>query len=319
MDSPTTRVLAVLELLQSEGRVTGPELARRVGVDVRTLRRYIARLDELGIPMTAERGRYGCYALMPGYKLPPMMFSNGEALALSIGLLAAQRLGVAQAGPDAQSAQAKLERVMPARLKNRVRALGETVQMDIARTLPAGDGAALAALGEAAHARQRVAIDYLSAEGEATQRDVDVYGLAMRNARWYAVGHCHLRAGLRSFRIDRVRSVAPRLASFTPPADFDAVKHLALGLATLPRAHAAQVLLRTDLATAHEQLFETIGVFQPVQGGLMLHAQVDDLRWLARQLARLECRFEVIAPGKLKQELARHARRLLTISTQKGL
>ena len=82
MYSPTTRVLAVLDLLQSQGRLTGAELARRVNVDARTLRRYIARLEELGIPVRAERGRYGCYSLMPGFKLPPMMFSNAEAVAL---------------------------------------------------------------------------------------------------------------------------------------------------------------------------------------------------------------------------------------------
>jgi len=314
MYSPTTRVLAVLDLLQSEGRLTGVELARRVKVDGRTLRRYIARLEELGIPVQAERGRYGCYSLMPGFKLPPMMFSNAEAVALSLGLLAARQIGVAGAAPAADSAQAKLERVMPAPLKTRVRALGDTIQMDLARTLPAGDNAALLALSEAAHVHQRVHLRYADASGEATGREVDVYGVALRNARWYAVGHCHLRGGMRSFRIDRVQAIEPRLVTFDPPADFDAVRHLALGLATLPRAISVQVLLKTDLATAHEQLFETIGLFQPMGKNLLLHAQVDDLRWFARQLARLDCVFEVISPPRLRTELARHAQRLLRYS-----
>ncbi len=314
METPVTRVLAVLDLLQSEGRLTGADLAARVGVDARTLRRYIARLQELDIPVTAERGRYGCYALMPGYKLPPMMFSNAEAVALSLGLLAARQIGVAGAAPAAQSAQAKLERVMPAALRRRVHAMEQTVQMDLARTLPAGDNAALLALSEAAHARQRMHLRYADADGAATEREVDVYGVALRNARWYAVGHCHLRRDMRSFRIDRVLAITPRLATFEPPADFDAVRHLALGLATLPRAIGVQVLLKTDLATAHEQLFETIGLFQPVKGGLMLHAQVDDLRWFARQLARLDCAFDIVAPAKLRAELARHAQRLLRYS-----
>ncbi len=314
MYSPTTRVLAVLDFLQSEGRLTGAELARRVNVDGRTLRRYIARLEELGIPVQTERGRYGCYSLMPGFKLPPMMFSNAEAVALSLGLLAARQIGVTGAAPAAQSAQAKLERVMPQPLKARVRALGETIQMDLARTLPAGDNAALLALSEAAHVRQRVHLRYAAADGEVTGREVDVYGVALRNARWYAVGHCHLRGGMRSFRIDRVQGIEPLLATFEPPADFDAVRHLALGLATLPRAISVQVLLKTDLTTAHEQLFETIGLFQPVGKHLMLHAQVDDLRWFARQLSRLECVFEVINPPRLRTELARHAQRLLRYS-----
>src|SRR6186713_353967 len=94
MAKPTTRVLAVLELLQSQGLVSGAELARRIEVDARTLRRYISALEEMGIPITTEQGRYGGYRLVPGYKLPPMMFSEEEAQALSLGLIAAKGLGL---------------------------------------------------------------------------------------------------------------------------------------------------------------------------------------------------------------------------------
>lgn len=315
MYSPTTRVLTLLELLQALGRASGAELARRLEVDGRTLRRYIGKLEDLGIPVIAERGRYGCYSLMPGFKLPPMVFTDDEALALSVGLLAARRLGLAQAAPAVESAQAKLERVMPARLDRRIRALGETVQLDLARALPAGGNSqVLLALSKAAHERRRVQLHYRAADGEATQRSLDVYGLAWRGGRWYAVGHCHLRRGLRSFRLDRMEQVATGEERFTAPADFDAVSHLALGLATLPRAISVQVLLKTDLATAREQLFETIGLFQPCDGGLMLYSQTDDLPWYARQLARLECAFEIVSPRKLRTEVARHARRLLALA-----
>ena len=124
MYSPTTRVLTVLELLQAHGRLSGPDLAQRLEVDGRTLRRYIRKLEDLGIPVLAERGRYGCYSLMPGFKLPPMVFTDDEALAISLGLVAARGLGLAAAVAAVESAQAKLERVMPAPLKQRVRALG---------------------------------------------------------------------------------------------------------------------------------------------------------------------------------------------------
>ena len=99
MYHPTTRVLGVLELLQTHGRMSGAELARRVKVDARTLRRYIARLEEIGVPITTERGRYGAYMLVAGYKLPPMMFTDEEALALSVGLLAARSLGAFRRSP----------------------------------------------------------------------------------------------------------------------------------------------------------------------------------------------------------------------------
>src|SRR6266849_6624372 len=107
MPRPTTRVLAVLELLQTHGRMSGAELARRIEVDGRTVRRYISMLEELGIPITAERGRDGAYMLVAGFKLPPMMFTDDEALALSVGLLAARGLGLAGAAPAVASAQAK--------------------------------------------------------------------------------------------------------------------------------------------------------------------------------------------------------------------
>src|SRR5229473_722364 len=99
MSHPTIRVLAVLELLQSQAQISGAELAERVKVDRRTLRRYIAMLEEMGIPITTEQGRYGGYRLVPGYKLPPMMFTDEEAQALSLGLIAARGLGLADAAP----------------------------------------------------------------------------------------------------------------------------------------------------------------------------------------------------------------------------
>ncbi|MDI1274560.1 YafY family protein [Polaromonas sp.] len=299
MYSPTTRVLTVLELLQTHGRLSGAELARRLEVDGRTLRRYIARLEDLGIPVLAERGRYGCYRLMAGFKLPPMMFTDDEALALSVGLVAARGLGLAEAAPAVQSAQAKLERVMPGKLKNRIRALGETVRLDLAGSVAPGDNTALLALSSAAHGCQRVHLAYRSAEGVLTGRDLDPYGLVHRGGRWYVVGLCHLRRGLRSFRLDRVLEVQALNAVFTPPADFDAVQHLALGIATLPRAFSIQVLLRTGMETAQEQLFEGVGLFQPCAEGVLLHAQADDLNWFARQLARLSFDFEIRQPAEL--------------------
>jgi predicted DNA-binding transcriptional regulator YafY len=311
MYHPTTRVLAVLELLQAHGRMPGAELARRIGVDARTLRRYIARLEDIGVPIATERGRFGGYALAAGFKLPPMMFTGEEALALSLGLLAARSLGLDAAQPAVASAQAKLERVLPAPLKRRMRAIDETVALDLTRAAPAGDHAALAALSAAAQARQRVHLHYRAASGEDSTRDFDAYGLAYRGGRWYVVGHCHLRRGLRSFRLDRVRGVQPLPASFGRPEGFDTLAHLAEAIATLPRAHAIEVLLHVDLATARNALFEGIGLFEPAAGGVLLHAQADDLDWFARELIRLPFDFEVRRPAALRTALAARARRLL--------
>src|SRR5436190_20688884 len=223
MPGPTTRVLAVLELLQTHGRLSGAELARRLGVDRRTVRRYVAQLEEMGIPLPADRGRDGGYMLVAGFKLPPMMFNDDEALALAVGLLAARGLGLAEGSPAVASAQAKLERVMPATLKRRVRAVDETVSLDLSRPKAPGDNAALVTLSGAAQTQTRVRMSYRAAQRNETERDFDPYGLGYREGCWYVVGMCHLRHGLRSFRLDRVLSVQPRDVSFARPAAFDAL------------------------------------------------------------------------------------------------
>jgi len=110
---PATRLLTVLELLQSRQRISGPELATRLEVDTRTVRRYIMMLQDLGVPVEAERGRYGSYRLRPGFKLPPLMFTDDEALALTLGLLAARKMGLTVAAPAVEGALAKIERVLP--------------------------------------------------------------------------------------------------------------------------------------------------------------------------------------------------------------
>ena len=309
MYRPATRALAVLELLQTHRRISGAEIAQRLGVDTRTVRRYIAALEELGVPVTAERGRYGAYLLIAGFKLPPMMFTDDEALALSVGLLAARGMGLTEASAAVASAQAKLERVMPERLMARTRAVADTVMLDLARSSASGASDTLFALSTAAQQCRRVRLRYRSSAGMETEREVDPYGLAHSGGFWYVAGHCHLRRGLRSFRLDRVADVAAQETLFLRPRDFDAVAHLTFSLATLPRAHTAEVLLHTTLQEALERLGGTMGLFEPVDGGVLLRAQIDGLDWFARQLARQPFDFTVRAPEALRADRRRSSSR----------
>lgn len=311
MYHPTTRVLALLEMLQTHGRMRGADMASRLQVDARTLRRYIVTLEEMGIPITTERGPHGGYALMAGFKLPPMMFTDDEALALSLGLLAARSLGLAEAAPAVASAQAKLERIMPANLKRRVRAVDETVKLDLSQATSPEDNAALVTLSGAAQNRQRVHLHYRSAPGNDSERDFDPYGLAYRSGCWYVVGMCHLRKDLRSFRLDRIRQVRLVEQSFTRPADFDALAHLVFSAATMPRTFAIEVLLHTDLKSARDHLFDAIGIFEQTAEGVLVHNQSDDLDWFARQLARLPFAFEIRHPPELRDAVKMCAQRLL--------
>jgi predicted DNA-binding transcriptional regulator YafY len=314
MSTPTTRALDLLALLQARDELPGPELAQRLAVDPRTLRRHVARLQAMGVPVEALRGRHGGYRLKPGYRLPPMMFDDDEAVALQLGLLSARHLGLVASDAALASAQAKLDRVMPERLRRPLRGAREAVALDLSTTPTPVVGAWLLALGDAAHAHQGLQLRYRAAAGNTTDRPFDCYGLAWRGGQWYAVGHCHLRGALRSFRLDRIEALAPLPTRFTPPPSFDAVAHLAFSLASLPRARAVRVRLKTDLASARAALFDAIGVLEPAGRHVVLHGQADDLAWYARQLARLPFDFEVEAPPALRQALRRQAARLLRLA-----
>jgi predicted DNA-binding transcriptional regulator YafY len=227
-------------------------------------------------------------------------------------------LGIAEAATAVEAAQAKLERVMPQQLTSRVRALAETVTLDLARSGAGDTNKALLALSSAAQARQRVRLRYRSALGNDTAREFDTYGLAYRAGCWYAVGWCHLRKDLRSFRLDRVQELEPIAASFGRPANFDAMAQLTRGIATLPRSHAVELLLHTDLDAALSRLSRSMGLFEPVAEGVLLRGQADDLDSYARELTRLPFDFTVRSPEGLREALRAQAARLYSLSWRRA-
>jgi predicted DNA-binding transcriptional regulator YafY len=311
MTHPTTRVLAALELLQSRGHISGTDLAQALEVDRRTVRRYIALLEEIGVPITTERGRHGGYELVAGYKLPPMMFTNDEALALSLGLVAARGLGLDDGTQAVASARAKLERVMPEKILARARAVAEMVSLDTPRGQPQETNRTLATLSTAAHSRLGVGLSYRRASGEESYRDFDPYGLAHRAGHWYVVGYCHAKEGLRTFRLDRVIDIVSQTRKFSRPERFDALQHLDLSLATLPRKYSIEVVLETDLQSAQRELYQALGVLEPCKAGVLLRSQADDLESFARELLRLPWRFKIRRPLALRKALIARAGEIL--------
>jgi len=315
MYHPTTRVLAVLALLQAHGRMSGAELARRLEVNIRTLRRYIIMLQDLGIPIEAERGRNGAYVLSAGFKLPPMMFTNEEALALTVGLISARRFNLADTGRAVESAFAKLERVMPLELKSRVRALTETITLDQnAASFTPPSEVVLSDMSSAAQLQQRVHIKYRAEHGEETERDFDPYGLTYYLQRWYAVGYCHLRQDLRSFRLDRITHIATLNAHFKRPEGFDPLAHMMQTIATMPRKYPFELLLKTDIHTAQKEVFDVLGVLEADNDGVIMRGSVEDLDWLARQISIFSFDFVVRQPEELKTELQKHSVKLADVA-----
>ncbi len=303
---PTTRVLAMLELLQTYGRLSGPELSRRLGVGERTVRRYMILLADLGIPVEAVRGRHGGYRLRPGYKLPPLMFNEDEALALVLGLLAVRQSGLAGAATDVDGALRKVERVMPDSLRARVRAVQEAVVLAGVTRDTRTAGPLIAVLSEAAHRQRRVRLRYRAARGEESVREVDTYGVVCYEGVWYAVGHDHLRSDLRTFRVDRILSAELRDERFARPPDFDALAHLERALATRPGALPVEVLLETTLEEARRLIPAAAATLQETPRGVLVHGQAadrQDVGSLAYILAGLRRPFVVYQPPELRDEL----------------
>jgi predicted DNA-binding transcriptional regulator YafY len=295
--------------------MSGSELAQRLEVNVRTLRRYIIMLQDLGIPIEAERGRNGAYVLSAGFKLPPMMFTNEEALALTVGLISARHLNLADTDRAVESAFAKLERVMPLALKSRVRAFTETITLDPNRTSSSPPSeVVLSNLSSAAQLCRRVHIHYHPNHGEDTERDFDPYGLTYYQHRWYGVGYCHLRQDLRSFRLDRVTQVELLQARFERPSGFDPLAYLMQAIAIMPRKYAFELLLKTDIATARREVFDVLGILEMAEEGIVLRGSVEDLDWLARQISIFSFEFSVREPAELKAELKKHAVKLAKLA-----
>jgi predicted DNA-binding transcriptional regulator YafY len=312
MANPTTRILAVLELLQSHTHLSGAELAKRVEVDPRTLRRYITQLEEMGIPITTEQGRYGGYRLVPGFKLPPMMFTEDEAQALSLGLLAARGLGLSDAAPALESVQAKLDRVLSSAPRRRtLERMRESIALETGDARTNADVRLLRILGESAQTRMTAALRYRASDGAATSRDFDVYGLVFRTGRWYVVGYCHLRKGLRTLRLDRVAHAEITRKAFERPDDFDASEYLNRAMATLPRAIPVEILFHTDLAIAKREMNPALGILEVTRDGVVLKGSADELDWWARELMRLPFKWEVREPVALRSMVAQLARELI--------
>ena len=297
--------------------MSGAELAQRLEVNIRTLRRYIIMLQDLGIPIEAERGRNGAYVLSAGFKLPPMMFTNEEALALTVGLISARRLNLADTDRAVESAFAKLERVMPLDLKSRVRALTETIKLDLNPTpsTPPSE-AILSTMSSAAQLQQRVHIQYHPPHGEDTERDFDPYGLTYYLQKWYVVGYCHLRQDLRSFRLDRITHVDTMNAHFKRPEGFDPLAHMMQAIATMPRKYHFELLLKTDINTAQKEVFDVLGVLEADKDGVIMRGSVEDLDWLARQISIFSFDFVVREPEELKRELTNHSVKLADLAKE---
>jgi predicted DNA-binding transcriptional regulator YafY len=229
MANTATRLITLIMLLQRQPNQTAAQLAQTLDVSVRTVQRYITMLDEMGIPIYAERGPYGGYALVRGYKMPPLVFTPEEAVAVYLGTSFLEQVWGRLYQEAARGALAKLDNVLPDEQRREVAWARQTLlaigmhQADPNRSAPH-----LEKLWKALHERRRVRMLYRGRnQPDPLQRDFDPYVLVHGWGRQYCLGYCHLRQGIRSFRMDRILDLALLDQTFEVPADFDLEAYVA--------------------------------------------------------------------------------------------
>jgi predicted DNA-binding transcriptional regulator YafY len=313
MYHPTSRVLTVLELLQARPLITGPELAARLEMDVRTVRRYITHLQDVGIPIESNIGRYGGYRLRPGFKLPPLMFTEEEAMAILLGLLTSSWLEIEQSSVAVEGALAKVSRVLPLKARARLEAISAHVVLFPHNQQARPDAKLLIDLSQAIQASQRITFDYRSYRNENTHRKIEPYGITGWKGHWYVSGYCCMRRGYRTFRLDRIQQVEILAETFEKAKDFDYeafVKEKYTARGTL----LVEVEFQADLRTVQEKISTLYGTLTPTPTGVLLQEQFDDLEMMARYLMALNLPFVVHQPPELRATLLRLGERMVQIA-----
>jgi predicted DNA-binding transcriptional regulator YafY len=315
MSRPTARVLTLLELLQSGGVRTRAELADRLDVDERTLRRYIGHLIDLDVPVESVRGRYGGYRLAPGFRMPPLMLSDDEALAVLLGLVAGRRAGFLTAtGTASETAAAKVRRVLPDRLGRRLDALLGSLVF----TAPPGESAApetgiLLSIADAVRHHRPISIRYTAADGRHSTRALHPYGLVAHSGKWYVTGEDPAIGEERTFRLDRITSARALPGSFEPPSGFDPAQRLLTGLAATPYRHEVTLRIEGTAEQIHTRLPASIARVEepPAERWSRVELRVERLDWLPAVLASLDLPFVIERPAELRGLVEGLADRLL--------
>lgn len=314
MYSPTTRLLTVLALLQSHRQITGAEIARRLEVDTRTVRRYITSLQDIGVPVEGERGPHGAYFLGRGSKMPPLMFTDEEAVAITLGLRALREFQFPVEQAAVEGALAKTERALPEKLLHQVRGLQVSITFNTASygsPLPQfKENQLVVTLSSAVQAQQRVHLHYRSWDGRITDRDFEPYGIVYNEGYWYTAGFCHLRQDLRTFRLDRIQSIFLLEQKFEgAEKGFDLLGFVLGSIAEVPGAHQVEILLKTTLDRAKATVPPYLGTLETTAEGVVMRRTATNLSWIAFVLLELNFPLEVRQPAELRAIFRRIADR----------
>jgi predicted DNA-binding transcriptional regulator YafY len=312
MTETSSRLLELLSLLQARREWQGAELADRLEVSGRTLRRDIERLRQLGYPVESVTGPAGGYTLRAGTAMPPLLLDDDEAVAIAVGLRTAARASVTGIEETALQALVKLEQVLPAHLRRRVRALGA------ATIAPPADGPTvdpqhLTVIAAACRDSERLRFAYQSRDGTDSRREVEPHSIVNLGRRWYLVAWDCGREDWRTFRVDRLDRPASTGVGFDPrklPTK-DAAAYVERSITAAPSRFEARVTLRVPADEVASKIPSYWGTIEPIDEHTCEYRTGDEhLDWLAVRIAMLGVDFEVQEPPELVDELRTLADRL---------
>ncbi|MEU2157962.1 YafY family protein [Streptomyces sp. NPDC019396] len=303
----SARLLRLLSLLQAHREWSGSELARRLGVTPRTVRRDVDRLRELGYPVNASPGTGGGYQLGAGAQMPPLLLDDDEAVAVAVGLRTAAGQGVEGIGESSVRALAKLEQVLPNRLRRRISALNAFTVPMLRAPRNQIDPAVLSELAGVCRDGERLRFAYEDHGGRSTRRTVEPYRLVCSERRWYLVAWDVERADWRTFRVDRITPRpphGPRFTPRTPPAD-DLAAYVSKGVSTAAYAAKAVIRLRAPVQRAAEVVSPSDGVLE-AEGpdSCLLHTGAASLDVMVIHVVLMGFDFEVVEPVELTAHMS---------------
>jgi predicted DNA-binding transcriptional regulator YafY len=308
--SPTARALRALEILQTRPGATAEELAARLGVTERAVRRYVGILREAGVPVESARGPYGGYRLGRGTRLPPVVFTPAEALGLVMAVLDGQPAAI---GDDhlVGSALGKVIRALPESVGRQAAALRAHASAAPAANWARPDPATTSSLVSAVAARHRVLLTYRGESGREWDAEVDPWAVVVRYGRWYLLCHSHRADAVRTYRVDRVRAVRETGEDFQPPEGLDPVTALEQNLAT-GWEFSTRVVFAAPTAEVAPWIRPVMGRLEACAEGCVLVGSTSNPAMYAQEwLARLPFAFRVDAGPELQEAVTTLAARLV--------
>jgi len=306
MNNTATRLITLIFLLQNHPNQKASELAEKLGVSLRTIHRYFDMLEEMGIPIYAERGPYGGFSLVRGYKMPPLVFTLEEAVSLVLGTGMVEELWGELYRESARGALAKLENLLPEEQVREVAwARGSLVATGMHRSDLAALTPTLEKLRRAIREHRIAGMNYQSNQlPHPTQRKLDPYALVHRWGWWYVIGFCHLRKEIRTFRVDRIAEIILSDAVFTTPAEFDLQAHLKNELQAQAQI---QVRLKVEadsshMVTGNHSYWESIE--ERSDGSMIVTFSAPTLEWAASTVLAYGPAVEALEPPELRRMVA---------------